>query len=95
MDKQKFWKIYLPIGLIGIFLLFIGLIIGIALTVSTPTYQNLNDFCEDRQYKSFSHIERWVYEGEETLSIICQNKDGEYSFAESIPVYNEVFNRPT
>jgi len=95
MKKQKFWKTIFPLTLTIIIIIFFTLVISVGLTRASIGYLALSDFCQDRGYITFSHIEMWNYKGNETLSIICENSEGQQSFTESIPVYNEVFNKPS
>ena len=73
--------------------LIIGVIIGFVLVATQSTYQSLNQFCKDRQYVSFSSAYIWTFNNTELLSIGCENKDGDYAIGESIPIYNEVFQK--
>jgi len=87
-DKVK------AIWFLGTVLILVGILWTYENVMDKRQIQPIDQFCQERGYKEFAGVERWSYESEEVLSIMCYNKDKEYVFVESIPVYNEIFNKP-
>ncbi len=73
--------------------LIIGFVLGANAVVYSYQIKEAHQFCDERQYKSFSHFERRSYEGEELLFLYCVRDDGLIAVGESFPVYNEVFQK--
>ena len=82
------------IWFLGVVLILVGILWTYENIMDKRELQPLDQFCQERGYVSFSHTERWNFKGEELLTILCFNEEKEMVLIESIPVYNEVFNKP-
>lgn len=84
----------MTIGTLGIALIVVSGLWVFEHSMDKEKIQPLQQFCQERGYVGFSHVDRWRYEQQALLSIYCINKQGELVIPVSIPVYRDVFNKP-